>query len=72
MANPEAGAEDFSRVLAEVPGCYLFLGAHYGDDPQAQPTNHSARAAFMDAVMPDGALLYAQLAVRALARDAGK
>lgn len=72
MANPEAGAEDFSRVLAEVPGCYLFLGAHYGDDPQAQPTNHSARAAFMDEVMPDGVLLHAQLAVRALARDAGK
>lgn len=72
MANPESGAEDFSRVLAEVPGCYLFLGAHHGDDPQVQPTNHSARAAFVDDVMPDGALLHAQLAVRALARDAGK
>ena len=32
MPNPEAGAEDFSRVLEEVPGCYLFLGACVGDD----------------------------------------
>lgn len=70
MQNPEAGAEDFSRVLAEVPGCYLFLGAHFGDDPEAGPTNHSSRAAFVDEVMPDGALLHAQLATRALARDA--
>ena len=26
MPDPEAGAEYFSRVLEEVPGCYLFLG----------------------------------------------
>ena len=40
MPNPEAGAEDFSRVLEEVPGCYLFLGACVGDDyrgSQRQP-----------------------------------
>ena len=27
LANPVMGSEDFSRVLAEVPGCYLFVGA---------------------------------------------
>jgi amidohydrolase len=70
MRNPSAGAEDFSRVLDAVPGCYLFLGAHPGDDPDATANNHSPRAEFVDDVMPDGVLLHAQLAVRALERDA--
>jgi hippurate hydrolase len=70
MANPDPGAEDFSRVLAEVPGCYLFLGAVTGGDPASAPSNHSPRATFDDAVLSDGVLLHAQLAVRALERDA--
>ncbi len=70
MQNPNPGAEDFSRVLAAVPGCYLMLGAHPGDDVQGAPNNHSPRAVFVDEVMPDGVLLHAQLAVRALQRDA--
>ncbi|MHB1500971.1 MAG: M20 metallopeptidase family protein [Candidatus Dormibacteria bacterium] len=69
MLNPTPAAEDFSRVLAAVPGCYLMLGADPGDSGQA-PTNHSPRAAFADDVMPDGALLLAHLAIRALRRDA--
>ncbi|MHB8295295.1 MAG: M20 metallopeptidase family protein [Acidimicrobiales bacterium] len=69
MPNPSSGAEDFSRVLAEVPGCYLMLGAHPGDEVQC-PNNHSPRAAFDDEVIPDGVLLHAQLAIRALQRDA--
>lgn len=69
MRDPQAGAEDFSRVLEAVPGCYLMLGAHPGDDA-AKPNNHSPRAVFMDEVMPDGVLLHAQLAIRALQRDA--
>jgi hippurate hydrolase len=70
MRDPVPGSEDFSRVLAEVPGCYLMLGAHSGDDHLAGANNHSPRAAFVDDVMPDGVLLHAQLAVRALLRDA--
>ncbi len=70
MADPIAGAEDFSRVLEEVPGCYVFLGAHTGDHMEG-PDNHSTTATFDDSVLPDGALLHAQLAVRALRRDAG-
>jgi amidohydrolase len=66
MPNPEAGAEDFSRVLEEVPGCYLFLGACVGDDFEAARDNHSPYAAFDDAVMTDGCLLHANLAIRAL------
>jgi amidohydrolase len=69
MRDPQAGAEDFSRVLEEVPGCYLMLGAHPGEDT-ATPNNHSPRAVFMDEVMPDGVLLHAELAIRALQRDA--
>jgi hippurate hydrolase len=44
MIHPEAGAEDFSRVLAEVPGCYVMLGASTQSDPTAAPSNHSPRA----------------------------
>ena len=71
MPNPITGAEDFSRVLDSVPGCYLFLGAHTGDRFDGAD-NHSPRAAFDDAVLPDGALLHAQLAIRALRRDAAE
>jgi hippurate hydrolase len=71
MGNPHPGAEDFSRVLEAVPGCYLFLGAHAGDDPASAAGNHSPRAVFVDEVMPDGVLLHAELALRALERDAG-
>ena len=73
MVAPQAGAEDFSRVLAEVPGCYLFLGACPSDeDPSTAPDNHSPRARFSDDVLADGALLHAELAVRALERDAAQ
>jgi amidohydrolase len=71
MAHPEAGAEDFSRVLQEIPGCYLMLGATPGGDYLNAPSNHSPRASFDDSVLPLGALLHAELAVRALERDAG-
>jgi amidohydrolase len=66
MPDPEAGAEDFSRVLEEVPGCYLFLGACPDDDYDAAADNHSPHAVFDDAVMTDGCLLHASLAIRAL------
>jgi hippurate hydrolase len=69
LVNPHPGAEDFSRVLEAVPGCYLFLGAHPGDSADG-PNNHSPRAVFVDDVMPDGVLLHAELAVRALERGA--
>src|SRR3954452_910718 len=67
---PQSGSEDFSRVLEEVPGCYLFLGASPDEDYAASPTTHSPRAQFSDEVLSDGVLLHAELAVRALERDA--
>jgi amidohydrolase len=64
MPNPLAGAEDFSRVLQEVPGAMVFLGATIeGRDFQTAPFNHSPEAAFDDRVLPDGAALLAQLAL---------
>jgi len=62
--DPEAGAEDMSFVLNEVPGCYVFISACASDDPGSAPDNHSPRAAFDDSVLGDCALLLAELALR--------
>jgi hippurate hydrolase len=70
MENPLTGSEDFSRVLDRVPGAYVFLGATTAEDPEAAPTNHSPLARFDDRVLPDGAALLAELAVRRLAAGA--
>ncbi|MEU4404474.1 M20 family metallopeptidase [Streptosporangium sp. NPDC023963] len=70
MASPVSAAEDFSEVLDEVPGCYLILGASAADDPATAPSNHSPRAVFDDGVLCDGALVHAELAIRALRRHA--
>ena len=69
IADPWAASEDFSRVLAEVPGSFVFLGAvPTGADPATAAFNHSPYAAFDDAVLADGAAVYAQLALRRLDR----
>jgi amidohydrolase len=66
---PITGAEDFSFVLEEVPGAFVMLGATpSGQDPETAPTNHSAVAVFDDAALADGTALYAELALRRLAR----
>jgi len=65
---PITGAEDFSFVLNEVPGAFVFLGACPPDrDPQSAPTTHSALALFDDAALIEGTALYAELALRRLA-----
>lgn len=69
MEFPIAGAEDFSRVLLEVPGSYMFLGACTGDDYATAPSNHSALATFDDSVLCKGVEMHAELAIRALARE---
>ena len=67
LPDPIAGSEDFSRVLAAVPGAFVFLGAGLpGSDPATAPNNHSPRADFDPAVLPDAATVYAALAVRQL------
>ncbi len=67
MPNPISGSEDFSRVVAEVPGAMLFLGALVeGRDVATAPSNHSPLAAFDDRVLPQGTAFYAALAARRL------
>ncbi|MDA1358329.1 M20 family metallopeptidase [Glycomyces luteolus] len=68
MPNPVMGSEDFSRVLENVPGSYMFYGATIQDDPDEAASNHSPRAAFDDSVLADGVALLAELAVRRMAR----
>jgi hippurate hydrolase len=64
---PITGSEDFSRVLAAVPGAFVFVGAALpGHDPGTAPSNHSPRADFDPGVLPDAAAVYAELAVRKL------
>lgn len=61
--RPLAGAEDFSRILEQVPGCFIGLSACPPElDPTTAPFNHSAYARFDDSVLVDGAVLLASLA----------
>ncbi|MER5391543.1 M20 family metallopeptidase [Saccharopolyspora sp. NPDC002686] len=63
--KPISASEDFSRVLEEVPGAMISLGACPPDrDPARAPDNHSPQAVFDDEVLADGAAAYAALAVQ--------
>ncbi|WP_442544559.1 M20 metallopeptidase family protein [Arthrobacter sp. KN11-1C] len=67
-ATPLSGSEDFSRVLAEVPGTFVGLSAvPRGVDHTTSAFNHSPYATFDDGVLSDGAALYAELAVSRIA-----
>jgi amidohydrolase len=69
--QPFTGAEDFSFVCEEVPSAFVALGAcPTGTDPSSAAYNHAPEAAFDDAVLPDGATLYAELAMRRLTQEA--
>ena len=62
MAAPRMGSEDFSYVLQNVPGTFVFLGATpEGVDPNAE-TNHSPRVVFDDGLLGDQAAALAYLA----------
>lgn len=66
--DPEMGAEDFAFVGELVPSAYLNLSACPVADHDAAPDNHSPRADFDDSVIPDGAALLAELALRRVAQ----
>lgn len=67
MRDPLAGSEDFSRVLNEVPGSFLFLSALTpGADVATAEYNHSPYATFDDSVLSRGTALYTHLAVSRL------
>ncbi|MER7015888.1 M20 family metallopeptidase [Saccharopolyspora sp. NPDC000359] len=64
-SRPLSASEDFSRMLDEVPGAMISLGACPPDrDPARAPDNHSPQAVFDDEVLADGAAAYAALAVQ--------
>ncbi|MCZ2401848.1 amidohydrolase [Paenarthrobacter sp. Z7-10] len=70
--TPMSGSEDFSRVLNEIPGSFIGLGAAApGTDHANAPFNHSAYATFDDSVLADGAALYSQLAASRLEQLSG-
>ncbi|MCW9033702.1 MAG: M20 family metallopeptidase [Rhodospirillales bacterium] len=56
--DPTMGAEDFSYMLKEKPGCYLFLGTARTDN---DPTLHNPGYDFNDDALPIGASYWAQL-----------
>ena len=66
--DPEMGAEDFSFVGELVPSAYVNLSACPATDHESAPDNHSPRADFDDSVVPDGAALLAELALRRTAQ----
>jgi hippurate hydrolase len=68
MANPVMGAEDFSYVLNQLPGCMAFLGATPRDrDPRKAAPNHSSHVYFDEAAMSTGIATYAAVALEKLA-----
>jgi hippurate hydrolase len=68
MLEPEMGSEDFAFVAQEVPSAYVNLSVCPSDDWEHAADNHSPRAAFDDALLPDAAALLAELALRRLRR----
>lgn len=68
LPNPVSASEDFSRVLARVPGVMFLLGACPPDaDPAGAPANHSPLARFDSSVLGSGAALLAGFAAERLA-----
>ncbi|WP_085528937.1 M20 metallopeptidase family protein [Kocuria massiliensis] len=67
VPEPRMGSEDFSFVLEEVPGTFMFVGASYPvEDPWNQPMNHSAEVRFDDSVLPVQSAALATLAFNRL------
>ncbi|WP_111720820.1 M20 family metallopeptidase [Homoserinimonas sp. OAct 916] len=68
--QPVMGSEDFSFVLQEVPGTFIFLMASPPEvDPATAEYNHSPRVLFDDEVLADQAAALAELAWSHLGSD---
>lgn len=69
-ADPLMGSEDFSFVLEQVPGSFIFLHCSpAGVDLETAAMNHSPTVLFDDAVLGDQAAALALLALRRLGRE---
>jgi amidohydrolase len=63
VEHPRMASEDFSHVLREVPGAFVFLGAaHPGTDLDTAEFNHTPRVRFDDGVLAEQAAVLAALA----------
>jgi len=69
IAAPYMGSEDFSRVLEQVPGCYIFLGAAPDGVAPGTTYPHAPNAAYDDSVLGDQAALLALLAWQHVGKD---
>jgi len=74
--EPTMGAEDFSFMLLEKPGCYAFLGNGDGSHREAGHgvgpcMLHNASYDFNDQLLPVGSTYWVRLATKFLAREAG-
>ncbi|WP_027794427.1 M20 aminoacylase family protein [Paraburkholderia acidipaludis] len=72
--EPTMGAEDFSFMLLEKPGCYAFLGNGDGGHREAGHGAgpcmlHNASYDFNDQLLPVGSSYWVQLATKFLARQ---
>src|SRR3954451_5919469 len=71
MPVPLMGAEAFSYVLERAPGAMAFIGGCPPElEPGTAPGNHSNLVRFDEDALPNGVALYAQMALKALARPA--
>lgn len=61
------GAEDFSMVLARVPGSYFFLGSRSG--PETGFPHHHPRFDIDEACLPKGVAILCEAAVQSLAQS---
>ncbi|HET6953230.1 MAG TPA: M20 family metallopeptidase [Acidimicrobiales bacterium] len=67
MPSPVMGAEDFSYILAQVPGAMAFLGTRPPGAGAAEAApNHSNRMVLDEAAMATGVGLYAAVALHRL------
>jgi hippurate hydrolase len=64
MPTPFMGAEDWSYVLQEVPGCMAFLGTRPDIGGGLVAPNHSNRMVLDEAAMAAGIATYAAVALR--------
>ena len=72
LDEPLGGSEDFSEVLARVPGAFIFYsGVPAGRDLEDTSYNHSATAWFDDAPIAEAIAVYASLAHESLVELAG-
>jgi hippurate hydrolase len=67
MPAPVMGAEDWSYVLQQVPGCMAFLGTRPVGGGEHVAPNHSNRMVIDESAMAVGVATYAAVALRWLA-----